>query len=1180
MKTAALLALLAILAAPARTEPIRLTGRIEPPGAPGARVELLPQMLDYGQALRLLGGESVPPLATARPAADGTFELVAPEPGFYQVVARADGFLEMMASLEPLIEETEMSPVRLPRMEAFEMKVFGPSGEPADGIAVRADVDGSGTSFADLPEWFPAPRRAVSGAGGRLSLPKSPGEKLLVTVLSPGFLGQKIDLAAAAKPVLRLEKTPPFAIEARNAEGRPLAGVLLRCGEWPVAVTGRDGRIATGAAANGLWGLSLETADGRMAILGHQAQPGASPRTVTLSPVLSLAGRVVDARTRQPVPGALVWKQNTLGTATPTRTAGDGSFRLAVAPGGGNMLAAAAPGYVLAFQEDAAGDGQDFLLQPAALLPGRVEDAAGRPIAWARVRAFPVAQEHFSVSVFHRMEARTGRDGRFRLRGLPAGASWTLKASAEGFAPGEQMAETGEPGQSPPPVRIVLGPGTTLAGRLVDPARRPVPGAEIVLEPSPDVGRRMSWGPGEELRATSGADGRFRFAHLGAGPLDLRTEHPDFAPAARSAIQVPDRTAALDLGDLRLTPGATIEGRVTDEQGLPVAEAHVGASSFEASWSPVSGEGVTTGPDGRFRLRGLTPGQRVDVLVQHPAYVPFEAPGVEAPHAEPLDVVLRAARTLTGRVVNRAGRPIALAQVAVRDDAQISIAGGRSVSHGVSTSGRTDEEGRFVLSRLPAGLLNLQIEAPGFRKRTVEGVLIPEKEDPAPLEVVLEPGTVLEGRVLTASGAPAANLWIAAVPLPRKPGEIGSSARTDADGRYRMGELGAGRHEVLLHRGSGPLVTQKEIELTTEGTNRLDLTLPSRATVAGRIVNGEGAPVAGAELTLTGTGSPRWFEATSSVDGTFRFEDVEAGVYRLAGAARGYAPAAAPDDIQVEDQGEVRGRELRLLPGATITGRLLGLTADEMRQVRVWAVRDDGISYPRPAATLSASVDPEGLYRISSVGPGTWRVTASLSSGRQGTGTVQMGRPGEEAVLDLEIPRGITLSGRVLVDGAPLGGAEVTAVLLVDGRRTDQHRVRSRHDGSFSIAGLQPGRVTLAAVAGAIGHARQVELAADLEVTLDIATGRLSGHVFTAGGQPVEGAVVALQGEDPDLGLSFSAAQASTGETGAFEIPRMAAGSYRITVTHEGFGPVSQTVTVTPGGTAEVQAVLEAETGP
>jgi hypothetical protein len=141
-----------------------------------------------------------------------------------------------------------------------------------------------------------------------------------------------------------------------------------------------------------------------------------------------------------------------------------------------------------------------------------------------------------------------------------------------------------------------------------------------------------------------------------------------------------------------------------------------------------------------------------------------------------------------------------------------------------------------------------------------------------------------------------------------------------------------------------------------------------------------------------------------------------------------------------------------------------------------------------------------------------------------------------------------------------------------------QWQVTTLHDGSFTVEGLLPGPLTLAVVSSeGIGQARRIELAADLELSFDILTGRAGGHVVTIDGQPLEGVIVAFQGEDPDLTLSFSAPQVRTDERGAFEVPRLAAGSYRITAQAPGFGPASQRVTVTPGGTTEVQVVLKEE---
>jgi uncharacterized GH25 family protein len=714
-------------------------------------------------------------------------------------------------------------------------------------------------------------------------------------------------------------------------------------------------------------------------------------------------------------------------------------------------------------------------------------------------------------------------------------------------------------------------PEVSLTGRIVDSAGKPVPEAEVRLQPSSNDQQMGIPTPDKELRVTSDADGRFRFPHLDAGHRDLRIERKGFAPVVRRDLQVAEQP--LDLGDLRLTPEAVFEGRVTDERGKPVEGASVFAGRFDDPFLTLAQEDIRTGPDGRFRITGLAPGQRFDLTIDHPDYAPFQAPGLKAPAVESFQVVLSAGRTLSGRVVDEARRPVR-AQISRISSQRVSLGNSSSSSMGSGTVGWADEEGRFVLRGLTAGLLDLQFEAPGFQAQTVHGVTIPEADNPAPLEIVLEPEAALTGKILARDGKPIADVWIQVIAAdPSQRTEQPAFASTDGDGGYRIGSLGSGAYKVTAQRDSGGPPIQNEVSLRAGETHRLDLTFPSGAAVSGRIVDGAGEPVSGVEVRLAAPSMQ--FSGTSGADGSFRFLDVAVGAYRLTASGRGYAPAAAVDEVRVTDEEGIDRLELRMWPEARITGRLLGLSGDDLNQVQVTAI-------PEPLAfamsPLRGTVDAAGRYHISSLGPGAWRVSASVANGRQVSGIARVGAPGEEVTLDLELPRGLTLSGRVLLDGEPLAGAEVRTVSMgLEGQPT-QWQVTTLHDGSFTVEGLLPGPLTLAVVSSeGIGQARRIELAADLELSFDILTGRAGGHVVTIDGQPLEGVIVAFQGEDPDLTLSFSAPQVRTDERGAFEVPRLAAGSYRITAQAPGFGPASQRVTVTPGGTTEVQVVLKEE---
>ena len=112
--------------------------------------------------------------------------------------------------------------------------------------------------------------------------------------------------------------------------------------------------------------------------------------------------------------------------------------------------------------------------------------------------------------------------------------------------------------------------------------------------------------------------------------------------------------------------------------------------------------------------------------------------------------------------------------------------------------------------------------------------------------------------------------------------------------------------------------------------------------------------------------------------------------------------------------------QLRLEPGGTVSGRILGLAEHELFRVQVTAWRD-GLTTLLPLRALAGT---DGRYRIAGLPLGEWRITARRSSYFLVERTVRLKQPGEEAVLDQTCPEGVALSGRVLLnDGKPLDGA-------------------------------------------------------------------------------------------------------------------------------------------------------------
>jgi carboxypeptidase family protein len=111
-------------------------------------------------------------------------------------------------------------------------------------------------------------------------------------------------------------------------------------------------------------------------------------------------------------------------------------------------------------------------------------------------------------------------------------------------------------------------------------------------------------------------------------------------------------------------------------------------------------------------------------------------------------------------------------------------------------------------------------------------------------------------------------------------------------------------------------------------------------------------------------------------------------------------------------------------------------------------------------------------------------------------------------------------------------------------------------------------------LATGVGHSQRLEINGDRDITVEIATGVVEGRLLSTEGLPVAGATVSLTGEDPELHTTFQGPSARSDDRGAFELPRVAAGTYKVTVRADGFAPAESRVVVTPGGTVHLDVVL------
>lgn len=248
---------------------------------------------------------------------------------------------------------------------------------------------------------------------------------------------------------------------------------------------------------------------------------------------------------------------------------------------------------------------------------GRVVDEGGRPLAGAEVQVINAMAEEFFGRLRESGTAprrvTTDGAGHFEWIGAKPGAN-TVTVRADGFAPFEKQAQIPiDALHDVGDLRVALG--SVLSGQVVDDTGRGVGGAALFLVendfelafPTPEL-----LGGGALVKTQP--DGSFRIGSFACGPWKIRVhseDHPDRVFEGNA-----DRPGFEQSGlRFELAAGTTIEGVALGVPADQLAKVKVRAQSLDERGAMGFGIGLRSreaevGPDGRFRLRGLSADQR------------------------------------------------------------------------------------------------------------------------------------------------------------------------------------------------------------------------------------------------------------------------------------------------------------------------------------------------------------------------------------------------------------------------------------------------------------------------------------------------------------------------------------------------------------------------------------------
>ncbi len=613
---------------------------------------------------------------------------------------------------------------------------------------------------------------------------------------------------------------------------------------------------------------------------------------------------------------------------------------------------------------------------------GKVVNDANEPIAGVKVMLY-----HWATSMLSTVpekatieEKTTGADGTFAFTAEAVTPTSKVPrrgivvARKEGYSIGWDNWSLKRNLDS----KMVMTSPMMLSGCVVDDSDKPLSGAEVSLGYISVGGTQRqhyikSIGPVGQLMARTDSNGVFRFEAMpGDTMTDFLVRMPGratvstYKPSATPGQFVPGQAGIR----IALPPEAKIEGKVVEKATGKGLDGVMLTCTDEAGASLAGVKTVVSHGGGIFSLDTLE-GRDYFVTIVPPRQ--GHAPGV----GRPVKVTTEAGRTASGVMVELIEGGILEVKVTDADKkplagATVVIGSGDGQESQVATS---DANGIATARVFPGEYTSLIVYKTGYLSTRSEESLKIESGKTVSLDMKMKGSPKISGVVRDAAGKPVAGAEIQTIPFG------GGMLKSDPVGAFEMqwdpqrwsdqqvNSILVARH---IERNLAAVV---DID---EDTRKLEVTVSGGITLAGKVVDAESKPVAGADVSVilhtsnygSGLGSS---QVRTDKNGRYEYKAIPGDMtYSVQASADGYGEDST--DLEVSDAVDSRvDIEPLTLKKATmsVSGIVVDANDKPVPGARVY-INGDGQQYRQGKS------DAKGRFTIDKLCQGRIQVSAQL----------------------------------------------------------------------------------------------------------------------------------------------------------------------------------------------------------